>query len=346
MEKKTVRIDYIDIMKGLGILLVVLGHLVSEKQHQLIYAFHMPLFYLLSGMTAKRSLSIKSIKKIFDSLYRPYVVIIAVDFLLMLILIKLQAEGSMKDLMIQSLKAVIGLGSTAINGPIWFLFSIMLIKLFYSFVAQIKNNTLFHIILTTVIVISVAFVFLQNYFTYDNRIIFFQTIPGMMFFGIGFYCKDVFQLVSKQYQKRKAFIIIAAVVLSGLFVFLTYLNGTVDMHRCMYAKPYLFICNALLGIAALFILSNFIDNAKFLNKIKKVLLFFGKNSIIILITHYYFTSFAYPILFKYINLQSLLYHPAVEVLLFVLTMQIMVPIIFLFNRYFGFLFGRKKTKVK
>jgi polysaccharide biosynthesis protein PslL len=71
------RIAYIDIAKGIGILLVVLAHnglqLVSPFLHQLIYAFHMPLFFFLSGMFFKPEISFwELLKKRFNSLLLPY----------------------------------------------------------------------------------------------------------------------------------------------------------------------------------------------------------------------------------------------------------------------------------
>ena len=46
------RKEYLDITKGIGILLVVLGHcpLVFNPLKQWIYAFHMPLFFFVAGM--------------------------------------------------------------------------------------------------------------------------------------------------------------------------------------------------------------------------------------------------------------------------------------------------------
>lgn len=46
------RIDYIDIAKALGIMLVIAGHVVSSNTEikRVLYAFHMPLFFMLSGM--------------------------------------------------------------------------------------------------------------------------------------------------------------------------------------------------------------------------------------------------------------------------------------------------------
>ena len=42
---KEKRIEWIDIAKGIGILLVVLGHITkNEVLYEIIYSFHMPLF--------------------------------------------------------------------------------------------------------------------------------------------------------------------------------------------------------------------------------------------------------------------------------------------------------------
>ena len=44
------RYNYIDISKGIGILMVVWAHiLLVGVSHSMIYAFHMPLFFFISG---------------------------------------------------------------------------------------------------------------------------------------------------------------------------------------------------------------------------------------------------------------------------------------------------------
>lgn len=49
--KSTTRIPWIDIAKGIGIILVVLGHASGASiVGKYIYSFHMPLFFILSGM--------------------------------------------------------------------------------------------------------------------------------------------------------------------------------------------------------------------------------------------------------------------------------------------------------
>lgn len=62
MTEKAGRSELLDQLKGLGIVLVVIGHFIEPYRERFsiinsificIYAFHMPLFCLLSGMVAK-----------------------------------------------------------------------------------------------------------------------------------------------------------------------------------------------------------------------------------------------------------------------------------------------------
>ncbi len=44
-----------DIMKGIGILLVLIGHVwqLPDSIHQTIYSFHMPMFFIVAGYFSK-----------------------------------------------------------------------------------------------------------------------------------------------------------------------------------------------------------------------------------------------------------------------------------------------------
>ena len=72
------RNSQIDTLKGIGILLVVLGHnwiTLEEKGtlFQLIYSFHMPLFFIISGVFTKEKENLLSFtKNKIDSILKPY----------------------------------------------------------------------------------------------------------------------------------------------------------------------------------------------------------------------------------------------------------------------------------
>ena len=75
------RIQYIDIAKGIGILLVVLGHndlqAYHPMLHRFIYAFHMALFFFLSGIFFKPERPFKEIfARRFSGLMKPLIFII------------------------------------------------------------------------------------------------------------------------------------------------------------------------------------------------------------------------------------------------------------------------------
>lgn len=58
------RIRYIDVARGLGIFLVIIGHLnTNEILHNTIYSFHMPFFFFLSGYLNKPSQDFKLLLK-------------------------------------------------------------------------------------------------------------------------------------------------------------------------------------------------------------------------------------------------------------------------------------------
>ncbi|MDD3362083.1 MAG: acyltransferase family protein [Hespellia sp.] len=70
--RSTDRILWIDMAKGLGVVLVIYGHMLYATNlgvNKLIYAFHVPVFFILSGYVYEFSIaSIKEniIKKLID----------------------------------------------------------------------------------------------------------------------------------------------------------------------------------------------------------------------------------------------------------------------------------------
>lgn len=84
------RVSYIDIAKGLAILCVIIGHTAQLTDirilSKIIFSFHMPLFFILSGwcMKEERRSTGQLIKVKAKQLLVPYVVVSVVRFLYML----------------------------------------------------------------------------------------------------------------------------------------------------------------------------------------------------------------------------------------------------------------------
>ena len=71
-EKK--RIEWIDIAKGLGILLMIVGHtfLNESLSRKLVFSFHMPLFFILAGYTFRVKPNAEVVKSSAKRLLVPY----------------------------------------------------------------------------------------------------------------------------------------------------------------------------------------------------------------------------------------------------------------------------------
>lgn len=141
---------YLDYAKGIGILLVVLGHVVEFSSHteshalmrQLIYAFHMPLFFIISGMIIQLKVSrgLKSnfrrieIGKIVQRLLIPYFT----WSLLYLVPITAAAVIHAKGLPLERIYAIITFRGIA---PIWFLAALFFAELlFWLLFDYLKTN--------------------------------------------------------------------------------------------------------------------------------------------------------------------------------------------------------------
>lgn len=119
----------IDMAKGFGMLLVVLGHspIVQQEKgelYRLIFSFHMPLFFFLSGVffNPSKSLSDSLVEK-GGALLKPY-------FVTLLSLAALHAMTKSQDVASTIAGVLYGGGDTIEWSPLWFLPHLFVVSLF------------------------------------------------------------------------------------------------------------------------------------------------------------------------------------------------------------------------
>ncbi|MFZ5910140.1 MAG: acyltransferase family protein [Chloroflexota bacterium] len=125
------RIGYIDIAKGIGILLVAMAHtglsLVAPYLHKLIYSFHMPLFFFLSGYFFDPDTPFLALlRKRFNAVLKPYLFTI---FLIYLTSVSFTNMGFVTALG-RIVKAMYGTGRYIDWVQLWFLPSLFVTSLF------------------------------------------------------------------------------------------------------------------------------------------------------------------------------------------------------------------------
>lgn len=139
------RIEYIDIARGIGILLVVMGHndfaVVSPFLYKLIYSFHMPLFFFLSGYFLNTTIGFWDFfKKRSNGIMKPYFFTIFLIYFISLSYGKMSVQIAL----IRIVKSFYGSGHYLDWVQLWFLphlFAVSLYAyLFYVVMKKVDNR--------------------------------------------------------------------------------------------------------------------------------------------------------------------------------------------------------------
>ncbi|MEE0931377.1 MAG: acyltransferase family protein [Acutalibacteraceae bacterium] len=333
LSKPKRRIDWIDSAKGIGIILVVFSHLAfrdTQYSVDVVFSFHMPLFFFLSGIvfSNKDSFKIFLLKRI-RSLYIPFLVFLTIDYFIYFIFN--YDSLLITDFLITLVKQCIGydLISDAylFNGPIWFLCALFFSELCFYFITKLHN---IFIVLSILAGIIGAY-FIRFNLPFGIGYIFSSTI----FLSLGFLSKDFLAKLADKINKYWCLAIFAVSII--LVSFLTSLNEFISIRDFSYGNIALFLINSLLGTAGILALSVFLRNVE-------ILKFFGQNSIVILCLHLYFNRRFIPFIFELSGIDNVyLKNIFVQLIIIVLIFTIMWFIIKFVNRYLYFIFGKRKT---
>ena len=141
------RIEYFDATKAICILLMIVGHCDLSAVPYLkviIYSFHMPLFFIISGFFFKEATQKEAFSKYTRNHIKPYGITAIVTLgILLLLSTYIWNFSVLKDFIEKwALRFFFGSGisdggglfaSTPIVGPIWFLLTLFWAMLFYNF---------------------------------------------------------------------------------------------------------------------------------------------------------------------------------------------------------------------
>ena len=143
----TDRIEYIDVFRSFGIILMVMGHVgFGEKFDLFIHAFHMPMFFFVSGFLFRNNSRpfFVCLKKKAKSLLLPYIVFAAFHFMLSSILNGGFSLDSLKALIFPDSKLV------PIAGALWFLVALFFADMIYYWISRIRNSSIQWIAVCTI----------------------------------------------------------------------------------------------------------------------------------------------------------------------------------------------------
>lgn len=226
---------WIDLAKVIGIFLVIYGHGNLANQHikEFIYTFHMPLFFVLSGLLYHPITFRQTLKKDWHTLITPYL-LLNLLCLIPFLLSPLKGTFTVERLFQRVGAIVMGLGYehsywVPVSTPCWFLVSLFLARIILSFGCNYFNNKF----LIFIGAISVLITWILHLLELDLLVPLDSTLLAMPFLCIGYKLKPF--LLKEDYISRRGYFILTILILP-LMCIISYFNGMVDTNKCLYGN--------------------------------------------------------------------------------------------------------------
>lgn len=293
------RLNWVDYAKGIGIFLVVLGHVVRglvnssvlEKSALLnfvddwIYAFHMPLFFFISGLFIQNSL-----KKPFGEFLSDKVFTIAYPYFLWSIIQGIfQTIGGYYT---NNLFSILNIWRI-IYEPLlqfWFLYVLFTIVLVYRIFYQIKLSSGFFLIFSILIyccyILNISFGDWGILYIFRNNVIYFAL-------GASIGVTKLTSVVTNTKNTTLLLMMLGGYLLVGLSV-------PMQINENPTSIPIV----AIIGIASSLALAVLLNNLDILKSVKK----WGKFSLEIFVAHTIASSFLRIILHKFFSFTEPITH--------------------------------------
>lgn len=297
----------LDILKGLAIILMVLGH-TNFWGKPYIYLFHMAVFFMASGYFFKNESTSdyknlgQYIKKKIIALWLPYFIWNSVFIVCNNLFIKInfytndphfleEVNGgfntvhtymSVKETIMQLLKSFLFVGGTTMGGAFWFLrilFEISIIYAVVNFILLKLVKSERRVLIAQGIV--ALFMLILGYFC---------SLKNISFAGnsqISFSCYCLFyigKIISvKNITIENKIVKGAALLLSMGILLVCNMYGSVSLGSNYYVNPIFLLIVSILGWILLYEISSLLLR---FTKIKTILIYIGQNTISIVVFHF------------------------------------------------------------
>lgn len=340
------RIAWVDYAKFIGIFLVVLGHTAIPTQAvNFIYAFHMPLFFFLSGylFVAEKFSSLSFfVKHRFSQLIVPYLCFSLITYLFWLFAGRKFGSDAEADISVLTPLLGIFYATDTDNylihcGSLWFLPCLFLVEIIYFF----SRSRVGYLFLLLIFILAAYFNNLNRHFLLPWS--FDAALTGLVFYTIGNNSKTFLARISDLHISFKVLVTITFLI---LLVFLSTFNGRADMGSNSYHNFLLFILTALAGICASIIFSALLAD---LTGPRQVIVFFAKATLVILAFHSIAGSLIKAVLHfgLKIRIEFLEDDLFLNILFSIASLIVLIPVNILINKYLPFMIGRPQPpKIK
>lgn len=293
----------IDIIKGMGIILMVVGH-SGFPFTRFIYLFHMAIFFVASGFCFKTndsdSLSnyLIFLKKKFLSLWFPYIIWTSIFSLLHNVFIslniytdnililnyttshRLATHWTWQNIITNILKSFLLSGGTQMGGALWFVCVLIKISLLYVIIDYcikkiFKDTVIVQAIVSLVLLFLGFFMYLKGISILSLDKVF--SYYCLFFIGFALKKSNFSEFIQKAWARLLEFLV------SLIILLLCYQLGHIELADTYYKNPAFLIITSLAGWQLLYELAFFISK---LQRMSDYFIIIGKNTLAVVILHF------------------------------------------------------------
>lgn len=272
MEKN--RVNFVDYLKGLGIILVVLGHVNSsnEQVKSIIYSFHMPLFFFISGLFLYK-VKIKSVLE-YMQFIRKKLNVLLIPYIIWGLL---YSGLSIRNVLLISYGSYHSIGVSNSLSSLWFLITLFICWVFWAGIELLtqRRNLANYMWILIFMLMDIALPHMNKGYPLCMDI----AISGLIFMLLGDICN---RYLSDYIKARK--VMDRVIIILLLYMVLNLLNG-------MNNVEYVLMANRRYGQYSLFLLTAFVGCMICIcmwmpvNKYTNILGLIGRNSMPIFLIH-------------------------------------------------------------
>lgn len=308
------RLNYLDISRGIAILLIVLGHCIVGREGILIkwiYSFHVVIFFIISGyLLNSKNIRQKAFKEVLTNRIKTLIIPYFV-FSVIFIITDLLTNG-ISRLIWNIMYTILFVSPTAL----WFIPAFFIGEILFILTLRInKFHIKFSIVLGSFIVSYI--VSLLEY----NLIMLFLS-RGLISYGfiaIGYCIKRYID----ECTLGKAIILLIIALVTSL------INPIIDLYSLKFGNLILYVFNGVTLSIGVIVISKKVSS-------NKLLQFLGRNTMIILGTHHWMTRL---FVMNFPNATVI-----TAIIAFIIIMIIEIPIIYLINNYTPWMLGKFNKK--
>ncbi|MBR6159984.1 MAG: acyltransferase family protein [Lachnospiraceae bacterium] len=359
--EKTKRLDYLDMAKGFGIILVVLGHMedIATGTRVWISSFHMPLFFMISGilMAVKNEQErdlLQCLKKRYRGIIIPYLWFSLSYFIIDIGNLYVVRNIDLHTFIVDTISSATFYGMSVL----WFLPALFLASVGFLFLKKkIPDAVIAPLIIVSALVSYVIRIRLEFVYEANSDSLFITSIiniaytllravVALSFVGYGFYAKKLADRLMLTGSKAVKFMcskpgsLIFGVVLLCINIRLAMLNDCVDLRNILLNNIWIYYIGAFTGCFGVILICRALPGIRLIE-------YFGRNSLIVMACHinYYFLYAGLRLAWIVDSFNNHAKHYVFVAVTVITVFALSVVVIEVINRFFPFVLGKGRIRL-